>query len=87
MVFNVFMDDKQIILSHGGPTAVAELLGLDKTKGGVQRVQNWMKRGIPAKVKIARPDLFLQHLFDGASSRPTGKERRKTSRRSTDKGE
>ncbi|MGZ9713919.1 hypothetical protein ACXX82_24280 [Glaciimonas sp. GNP009] len=43
----------------GGPAKVAELLGLDKTRGGVQRVQNWTTRGIPPKEKLARPDLFL----------------------------
>jgi len=53
------MDDKKLILKLGGPTKVAELLGLDKDKGGVQRVQNWMTRGIPPKEKLARPDLFL----------------------------
>ena len=37
---------------------VAELLGYDK-HGGVQRVDNWRRRGIPPKVKLERPDLFL----------------------------
>ena len=53
------MDDKKLILALGGPTKVAVLLGFDTTKGGVQRVQNWMTRGIPPKEKLARPDLFL----------------------------
>lgn len=52
------MDDKQRILDLGGPTKVAELLGFDKAKGGVQRVQNWMTRGIPAKIKLSYPNLF-----------------------------
>lgn len=56
------MDDRQLILDLGGPTKVAVMLGLDKTKGGPQRVQNWMTRGIPAKVKLQRPDLFLPDL-------------------------
>lgn len=51
--------DKDLIQELGGPSKVAELLEYDKSSGGVQRVQNWTTRGIPAKVKLARPDLFL----------------------------
>lgn len=51
--------DAELIKSLGGPTKVAELLGFDKAAGGVQRVQNWLTRGIPAAVKVSRPDLFL----------------------------
>ena len=51
--------DSRLIADLGGPTKVAELLGYDKARGGVQRVQNWLTRGIPAAVKISRPDLFL----------------------------
>lgn len=47
--------DKNTLLNLGGSTKVAELLGF-KDK---QRVQNWMKRGIPAKVKLEYPHLFL----------------------------
>ena len=47
--------DKEILLKLGGSTKVAELLGF-KDK---QRVQNWMKRGIPAKVKLEYPHLFM----------------------------
>jgi hypothetical protein len=50
--------DKQLIDDLGGPTKVAELLGYDK-HGGVQRVQNWTTRGIPPKVKLEHPELFL----------------------------
>jgi hypothetical protein len=64
VVFNVGMTDKEIIEALGGPTKVAELLGLDKGKGGVQRVHNWIERGIPAKEKLARPDLFLPKSFE-----------------------
>ena len=52
------MSDKQFILNLGGPTEVARLLGYDK-KSGPQRVWNWMARGIPAKVKLENPELFL----------------------------
>ena len=51
--------DAERIESLGGPTQVAELLGFSKTQGGVQRVQNWIKRGIPAKVKLDHPHIFL----------------------------
>lgn len=60
MVFNLaMMTDTEIIKSLGGPAKVAELLGFDKEKGGVQRVHNWMARGIPARVKLDFPYLFL----------------------------
>jgi hypothetical protein len=56
------MTDKELIAELGGATKVAEMLDLDKTSGGVQRVHNWIERGIPAKVKLARPDLFLRNF-------------------------
>ncbi len=52
------MNDADIIDALGGPAKLAELLGFDKTQGGVQRVHNWRARGIPSKVKLERPDLF-----------------------------
>lgn len=55
--------DKSIIEDLGGPAKVAEMLGYPKA-GGVQRVQNWMTRGIPSKVKLDNPELFLKHLND-----------------------
>lgn len=51
--------DAELIARLGGPTKVAEALGFDKAQGGTQRVQNWLARGIPAAVKLQRPDLFL----------------------------
>lgn len=50
--------DESLIKRLGGAAKVAELLGYDKA-GGVQRVHNWCKRGIPPRVKIERPDLFM----------------------------
>jgi len=50
-------DDKKRILQLGGATKVSDALSYKKP-GGPQRVQNWIKRGIPAKVKLDRPDLF-----------------------------
>ena len=54
------MDDKQIILALGGTSAVAKLLGTSQ-----QRVNNWMTRGIPPKVKLEYPELFLRSLIYG----------------------
>lgn len=56
------MTDKDRIKTLGGPTKVAELLGYDKAKGGVQRVQNWLDRGIPPAVKLEFPHIFLTEL-------------------------
>lgn len=50
-------NDKKLITDLGGPAKVADLLGYTK-HGGVQRVQNWMTRGIPSKVKLDNPALF-----------------------------
>jgi hypothetical protein len=61
--------DKALIQELGGPTRVAELLSLPKY-GGAQRVQNWMTRGIPAAVKVQRPDLFMPDLHRDLSSQP-----------------
>jgi hypothetical protein len=58
----IIQADRVLILNLGGTTKVAEALGFDKTAGGVQRVQNWMTRGIPAQVKLDYPDLFLRDL-------------------------
>ena len=57
-MFNPAMNDKDRILQLGGPTKVCELLGFQK-RGGAQRIQNWMTRGIPAKVKVEYPEIFL----------------------------
>ncbi len=51
--------DKKLIKSLGGPAKVAKLLGYEK-HGGVQRVQNWLARGIPSKVKVEHPEIFLK---------------------------
>lgn len=62
MVFNAVpmnTQDAQLIADLGGPAKVAELLKYDKQNGGVQRVQNWITRGIPPKVKLQFPEVFL----------------------------
>lgn len=71
IVFNVFLvhilqrfkmnNDRQIIQDLGGPAKVAEMLGYDKS-GGTQRVSNWLSRGIPSKVKLQHPDIFLKNF-------------------------
>lgn len=60
--------DAELIKSLGGPTKLAETLGYDKAAGGVQRVQNWMTRGIPAAVKVQYPDLFLRAVVKQETS-------------------
>jgi hypothetical protein len=54
------MNDRQLIERLGGPARLAVLLGYNKRAGGVQRVHNWLSRGIPARVKLDRPDLFQE---------------------------
>lgn len=58
--------DRATIERLGGAAKLAELLGYDKSAGGVQRIQNWKNRGIPAEVKLQRPDLFLTELIEAA---------------------
>ena len=53
------MNDVELIKSLGGPTAVARLLGLE-LPGGSRRVHNWLKRGIPAEIKVQFPKIFLK---------------------------
>lgn len=53
--------DAELIRSLGGPSKVAELISIDK-RGGAQRVQNWMARGIPAAIKVKYPHLFMPEL-------------------------
>ena len=52
------MTDAEIIKKLGGPTKVAELLRYEKN--GVQRVQNWIRRGIPSHVKVQFPQHFMK---------------------------
>lgn len=49
-------ESKKIIESFGGPSKLARILGFKKF--GSQRVQNWIKRGIPAKILVDYHDLF-----------------------------
>lgn len=49
--------DADLISSLGGPAELARRLWPDR-KNGVQRVHNWTKRGIPARMRLDRPDIF-----------------------------
>ena len=53
--------DAELIRRLGGPSKVAELISIDK-KGGAQRIQNWMVRGIPAAIKVKYPHIFMPEL-------------------------
>lgn len=44
-------EDAALINRFGGAARLAERLRYDPKKGGVQRVQNWKVRGIPASVE------------------------------------
>ena len=67
------MDDATLIKTLGGPAKVAEILGYDKAAGGVQRIHNWITRGIPSKVKLEHPELILKAraAIEGASATST----------------
>jgi hypothetical protein len=61
IAFNkVMKPDREIIMDLGGAGKVAEMLGY--TRFGHQRVQNWLVRGIPARVKLQHPEIFLSPL-------------------------
>jgi hypothetical protein len=52
--------DRKLIAELGGPSRVASMLGIDDK--GTQRVHNWMRRGIPAAVRVEHPHLFMPTL-------------------------
>lgn len=54
--------DQEIIQDLGGVKKLVELLGYDKKYGGYQRVANWLKRGIPTKIKLEHYELFSPYL-------------------------
>ena len=47
------MTDQELIKQNGGVTKLAERLKVNTSVVG-----NWMKRGIPARVKLDHPELF-----------------------------
>lgn len=62
--------DAELIDELGGTAKVAALLGYDKEAGGVQRVHNWRTRGIPSKVKVDYPNLFMRVIATEGSPTP-----------------
>lgn len=50
--------DKAIIDAHGGAAELARELGFDTSAGGVQRVYNWMWRGIPDAIRWKYRDVL-----------------------------
>ena len=54
------MNDSELIKKLGGPAKLAARLGYNKRTGGVQRVYNWISRGIPSSVKVKHPELFIR---------------------------
>lgn len=52
------MTDADLIQKYGGPTKLAQILGFEG-RGQSQRVSNWVRRGIPARVKLDFPALFV----------------------------
>lgn len=53
-----FHADSELIDRLGGPAEISRMLGIDPSRGGVQRVQNWKYRGIPEIWRLRRPDIF-----------------------------
>ncbi len=51
--------DAAILDAIGGPSHVAEQLGLPR-EGGRQRVHGWRVNGVPADVKLQFPHIFLR---------------------------
>ena len=56
------MTDKEIVEFYGGGTKLARKLGL-LTHPDRIKVNNWKVRGIPAKIKLQYPELFLKRKF------------------------
>jgi len=63
------MSDKELISQLGGATKVARLLGYEMPDGA-RRVHNWIRRGIPAHVKVQRPDLFMRKQLKKSTRQP-----------------
>lgn len=62
-MFNTHMQEAKVLIDRlGGPTKVAELLGILSEPGAVQRVSNWKRRGIPPRVLLDHIDVFRSEL-------------------------
>lgn len=60
--------DAALIDALGGPAELARRLGFDPAKGGVQRVHNWRRRGIPVALRYQRQDIFGPADAQGAEA-------------------
>jgi len=58
------MTDREIIEYYGGGTKLARKLGL-LTHHDRIKVNLWKTRGIPAKIKLQYPEIFLKRKFKG----------------------
>jgi len=68
------MNDADVIDALGGPTQLAARLGYTDP-GGVQRVSNWKRRGIPPRVRLEHQRLFNEaEAIDGAPPMPAAQE-------------
>jgi hypothetical protein len=56
------MNDKEIIEYYGGATKLAHKLGFS-SHHDVIKVNQWKTRGIPARVKLTFPEVFLRRIF------------------------
>lgn len=56
-MLDAIQKDAQRIAELGGPAQVARRLGFDPTTG-TQRVQNWISRGVPVRIKYNHPEIF-----------------------------
>lgn len=71
VAFNSAMHlDAQLIGRFGGATKLAARLGFPLQGGGVQRVQNWKERGIPAAVELANPWIADERRAMSDATRP-----------------
>ncbi len=75
------MNDADIIRELGGPTAVARSLGLEVPNGS-RRVHNWIKRGIPFRIKVEH-----KSLFDKIARKPTRRQASATTQTPATAGE
>lgn len=71
-----FHEDKALIDALGGVHQVVALMSYEPSAANIQRVKNWLTRGIPSKVKVERPDLFLLKTKRVKTPRYEGVERR-----------
>lgn len=53
--------DAAVIAALGGPAKLARRLGYDTSAGGINRVSNWGRRGIPPQVRIDHPEVFADY--------------------------